>query len=311
MATTTRVIDANVSGTVYTNNLNSALEAIDTCHSGITAPTDEVANGKLWLDTTTTPAILKVYNNATWAVVHSGTVDINAGTIDGTSIGAATRSTGLFTTIGTTGLATLASADINGGNIDGTVIGATTPGAATFSTVAGSGTGLTALSATQLTTGTIPNARISALPTANVSGLDTALAAKVDETVSVTAGNGLSGGGALTATRTITMGTPGAVTATSTDAVTATSHTHSLSAANVGTRIGQLSVGSVGTFAALSYLGNTANRSPGYSQAGSNLDYWAFSRTNASTAPGGTWELQGAIEFGSSDNKAAVWLRVI
>ena len=70
MATTTRVLDANVNGAVYTSNANSALEALDTCHSGATAPTDEVANGKLWLDTSTTPGILKIYNNATWEVVH-------------------------------------------------------------------------------------------------------------------------------------------------------------------------------------------------------------------------------------------------
>jgi len=76
MATTTRVLDANVNGTVYTSNANGALEALDTCHSGTTAPTDEVANGKLWLDTSTTPGVLKIYNNATWvAVVSSTTVD--------------------------------------------------------------------------------------------------------------------------------------------------------------------------------------------------------------------------------------------
>jgi hypothetical protein len=72
MATTTRVLTASVNGTVYTANANGALEAIDTCHSGATAPTNEVANGKLWLDTTTTPGILKMYNNATWEVVLTG-----------------------------------------------------------------------------------------------------------------------------------------------------------------------------------------------------------------------------------------------
>lgn len=51
------------------------------------------------------------------------TVDINAGSIDGTVIGAASRAAGNFTTVSTTGLATLASADINGGTIDGAVIG--------------------------------------------------------------------------------------------------------------------------------------------------------------------------------------------
>ena len=73
MATTTRILDANVNGTVYTANANDALEALDTCHSGAVAPTDEVANGKLWLDTSTTPAILKMYNNAGWEVIGGST----------------------------------------------------------------------------------------------------------------------------------------------------------------------------------------------------------------------------------------------
>ena len=73
MATTTRVLTASVSGTVYTSNANGALEAIDTCHSGTSAPTDEVANGKFWLDTTTTPGILKIYNNSVWEVVLTAT----------------------------------------------------------------------------------------------------------------------------------------------------------------------------------------------------------------------------------------------
>ena len=73
MATTTRVLTASVNGTVYTTNVNGALEAIDTCHSGATAPTDEIANGKFWLDTTTTPAILKMYNNAVWEEIGGST----------------------------------------------------------------------------------------------------------------------------------------------------------------------------------------------------------------------------------------------
>ncbi|MCU4417122.1 phage tail-collar fiber domain-containing protein [Acinetobacter bereziniae] len=45
---------------------------------------------------------------------------------------------------------------------------------------------------------------------------------------SVIAGNGLSGGGALTSNSTVTLGTPGNITATSTNSVTETSHTHNL-----------------------------------------------------------------------------------
>lgn len=46
-------------------------------------------------------------------------------------------------------------------------------------------------------------------------------------TLSLTAGNGLTGGGDLSSGRTFTLGTPGAITLSSTNAVTTTSHTHS------------------------------------------------------------------------------------
>lgn len=45
---------------------------------------------------------------------------------------------------------------------------------------------------------------------------------------SVVAGNGLSGGGALNANRTLTLGTPGTITASTGNAVSASSHTHDL-----------------------------------------------------------------------------------
>jgi hypothetical protein len=45
---------------------------------------------------------------------------------------------------------------------------------------------------------------------------------------SIVAGNGLSGGGTLAASRTLALATPGTVTVSSTNAVTASSHTHAL-----------------------------------------------------------------------------------
>jgi hypothetical protein len=44
----------------------------------------------------------------------------------------------------------------------------------------------------------------------------------------VIAGNGLTGGGTIAANRTLTLGTPGTITNTTTNAVTTTSHTHAL-----------------------------------------------------------------------------------
>ena len=60
------------------------------------------------------------------------------------------------------------------------------------------------------------------------NGIDCNAASATNCSRSVIAGNGLSGGGALTSDSTVTLGTPGNITATSTNSVTETSHTHNL-----------------------------------------------------------------------------------
>jgi len=65
------------------------------------------------------------------------TVDINAGNIDNTVIGATTPVAGSFTTVSTSGQGTFATVDINGGTIDGATIGATTACPITGTTVDG------------------------------------------------------------------------------------------------------------------------------------------------------------------------------
>ena len=65
---------------------------------------------------------------------------------------------------------------------------------------------------------------LSASDKAKLDGLG---GAAVSPTVLLIAGNGLTGGGDLTANRTFALGTPDAVTLSSTNAVTTTSHTHS------------------------------------------------------------------------------------
>ena len=76
-------------------------------------------------------ATLPVLNTTTFSASSStlATVDINGGTIDGTTIGATGSSTGRFTTLASD------SVDINGGAIDGTPIGANTSAAGTFTTL--------------------------------------------------------------------------------------------------------------------------------------------------------------------------------
>lgn len=63
---------------------------------------------------------------------------------------------------------------------------------------------------------------------AHVAGLQDALNLKANTAVQIVAGNGLTGGGTFAASRTITLGTPGRLSATSTNAVSSTSHTHEI-----------------------------------------------------------------------------------
>ena len=64
---------------------------------------------------------------------------------------------------------------------------------------------------------------------------------------SVIAGNGMSGGGALTADRTITLGTPTSVSVSSGNSVTTSSHTHAVtSSSNPGAAASLLATDSAG-----------------------------------------------------------------
>lgn len=61
--------------------------------------------------------------------------------------------------------------------------------------------------------------------------LQTATAGKAASSTDVTAGNGLTGGGNLTASRTISLGQPGRITAQSQNAVQSSGHTHAIDTA--------------------------------------------------------------------------------
>ena len=81
----------------------------------------------------------------TATALSSSSVNIDGGAIDGTSIGASSVSTGAFSTISSSGAATLSSlstssADINGGAIDGTTVGASSASTGNFTSVSISGT---------------------------------------------------------------------------------------------------------------------------------------------------------------------------
>lgn len=83
--------------------------------------------------------------------------------------------------------------------------------------------------------------------------------------ISIVAGNGLTGGGTLGASRTVALGTPGTITATSTNSVSATSHTHDV---DWGGGFAAVAAGAIGSLVFASYSG-TLNY--GSSVAGSSL----------------------------------------
>ena len=99
---------------------------------------------------------------------------------------------------------------------------------------------------------------LSATTTNSASGSHTHA---IDSTIArsaidIAAGNGLTGGGNLTANRTLTLGTPSDLTASTTNAVTSTSHTHAIStAAAVG--LSATTTNAAGTSASLARADHT------------------------------------------------------
>lgn len=144
-------------------------------------------------------------------------------------------------------------------------------------------------------------------------------------TRTLTAGNGLTGGGDLSANRTLTLGTPSSITDSSTNSVTSTSHTHAFNLANgslgaekfqTGTaerdwilaRLASTTAGSVGSYALLSSTGTATDYSIGDTIAGSNLRPFGFYNGNAIVAGGdampGTWRFMG--HGGNPDSGSAL-----
>lgn len=130
------------------------------------------------------------------------------------------------------------------------------------------------------------------------------------------AGTVLSGGagmvtaiGDLTASRSIAMGTPSSITATSTNSTTGTSHTHALPESAVRTLIADGTVGAVGTYALLTMPGNGAIRAPGFTTAGGNLEY-ANADGGGNGSPAGTWRLMGTIGTATATQRTSLWLRI-
>ena len=124
-------------GSVTTADINGG--TIDGVTIGTNSAVTDLRVDNLKLDANTISATntngsITLTPNGTGSVVI-GAADINGGAIDGTPIGAASASTGGFTTLTTSGQATLATADINGGTADNVVIGGSTRAAGSFTTL--------------------------------------------------------------------------------------------------------------------------------------------------------------------------------
>lgn len=95
----------------------------------------------------------------------------------------------------------------------------------TVTSVAGR-TGTVTLTKADVGLGSVDNTADSAKPVSTAQA--TAIGLKADKTLDLVAGNGLTGGGTLAANRSFVLGTPSTLTGATTNAVTATSHTHAV-----------------------------------------------------------------------------------
>lgn len=93
---------------VLKNSFPSVDTAVNAIHTSASAPATAISAGLLWFDTANN--VLKIRNeaNSAWVTLAispetSNSVDINAGTIDGTPIGATSASTGKFSSVNIAG----------------------------------------------------------------------------------------------------------------------------------------------------------------------------------------------------------------
>lgn len=137
--------------------------------------------------------------------------------------------------------------------------------------------------------------------------------------ITLSGGNGMvSSIGNLSANRTITLGTPSAITEATTNSVTATSHTHALGSLAVRRLAAEGGYNGVGAVCLMGRDPNAAQINPGTVVAGSTLRYAGITtfgssldrvRTTLGAVATGTWECMGVLpvtEGGSGDGGRGV-----
>lgn len=125
---------------------------------------------------------------------------------------------------------------------------------------------------------------------------------------SVIAGNGMAGGGQLTADRTLTLGTPGSITNSTTNSVTTTSHTHALgfTAAEVYTGSSStLTDYPIGTV--LLVRGDSVVKNSTATVRNENTS--EYYNRGSGTALSGTWRSRGIADDAAGSTSAIIYQR--
>ena len=142
-----KIADSSVlsSDTLGSGVVNSSLTSVGALNGGsITSGFGNIDIGESTLNAgSSTFTTLSGSGAAEFASMHSDSVNIDGGAIDGTAIGASSRSTGAFTTLSGSGAAEFASmhsdsVNIDGGAIDGTAIGANSASTGAFTALSAS-----------------------------------------------------------------------------------------------------------------------------------------------------------------------------
>ena len=131
MSTSSLNISALQTGTAYTSDLNAALLAINSCHSGNTAPITEIVSGKFWLDTSGTNPVLKIYRNG-WKslfTLNATSVDMSINVVAAANVTATSTvsaanvtasnnvtATGTVAAASVTAIGTVSAANVNASN---------------------------------------------------------------------------------------------------------------------------------------------------------------------------------------------------
>lgn len=166
----------------------------------------------------------------------------------------------------------------------------------TASSFFGDGGSITGLNASALALGTVPDARIPNT------------VARTSTTI--TGGNGLQNSGNLGQDNiTISLGTPGTITTSSTNSVSQTSHTHALPASVVGGLLGSLQAGAIGSTALMEKI--TAGAvGPGGVVEGSALRYSSTQGLTSSIIPAGIWVCCGYADGDQATHDTTDFRRV-